>query len=88
MYRDSASKDKLIKRLNVIDGQVKGIIKMVEEDRFCDEILIQVSAVRNSLKSIGNELLIAHLKTCVKDALKNDEDEAISDVIRLIEKVK
>ena len=80
-------KEKLIKRLNVIEGQVRGIKEMLKSNRYCDEILIQVSAVRNSLKSIGSELLESHLKTCVTKKILEGYSDALDDALRLFEKL-
>ena len=80
-------KKSIIKRLNVIEGQVRGIKQMIEDDRFCDEILMQVSAVRHSLKSIGSELLKSHLSTCVVNDLKEGNTDALDDIMDMISKL-
>lgn len=80
-------KQNITKRLNVIEGQVRGIKQMIEDDRFCDEILTQVSAVSRSLKSIGNILLKKHLETCVVNDLKNGESDVIDDLLDMIDKL-
>ena len=86
-HRTEEEKKSLIRRLNVIEGQVKGIKQMIEEDRYCDDILIQISAVNKSLKSLGYEMLKSHLATCVVEDIKNDKLEVIDDVIDLFEKL-
>ena len=86
-HRTEKEKGNLIRRLNVIEGQVKGIKQMIEEDRYCDDILIQISAVNNSLKSLGNEMLKSHLATCVVEDIKNDKLEVIDDVVDLFGKL-
>ena len=60
---------------------------MVLEDRYCDEIMIQISAINKSLKSLGTEMLKNHLQTCIVDELKNDNLSAIDDVISLFDKL-
>ena len=75
------------KRLNIIEGQVRGVKDMVLEDRYCDEIMIQISAINKSLKSLGTEMLKNHLQTCIVDELKNDNLSAIDDVISLFDKL-
>ena len=77
----------LIKRLNVIEGQVRGIKQMIENDRLCDEVLTQVSAVNHSLKSIGNVLLKNHLATCVINDLNAGNMDIIDDVVDLFDKL-
>ena len=63
--RDSADSVALAKRLNRIEGQLRGIGRMIEDDRYCVDILNQISAVRSALDSLGVELLTSHLQTCV-----------------------
>lgn len=82
-HRSDDEKKCLIKRLNRIEGQVRGLKQMIEDDRYCDEVLIQISAVDKSLKSLGNEMLKTHLATCVVKDLKNDKLEVIDDIIDL-----
>lgn len=81
--RTIEEKASLIKRLNVIEGQVRGIKQMIEEDRYCDDVLIQISAIHSSLKSLGNVILKNHLSTCVVKEIKQDNLEVIDDIIDL-----
>ena len=74
-------------RLNRIEGQIKGINKMINTDRHCDEILIQIAAVTKSLKSLGQELLQNHMKTCMVNDIKNDQLETIDEVMDLFRKL-
>lgn len=82
-HRSVEEKSSLIKRLNVIEGQVRGVKQMIEEDRYCDDVLIQISAIQSSLKSLGNAILKNHLSTCVVEEIKNDKLEVIDDIIDL-----
>lgn len=82
-HRTTEEKNNLIRRLNIIEGQVKGIKQMIEKDRFCDEVLMQISAINKSLKSMGNEMLRSHIATCVAEDLKNNNKEVVDDVIEL-----
>ena len=77
----------LNRRLKRIEGQVKGIQKMVEDDRYCSDIIIQLSASMHSLKSLGNNMLKSHMKTCMVDNVKNDKLDIIDEVITLVEKI-
>lgn len=86
-HRTKEKKKHLINRLNIIIGQTNGIKQMIENDRYCDEILIQISAINKSLKSLGNEILKEHLETCVVKDLKNDKIEVIDDVIKMFDKL-
>lgn len=81
--KDEKQKKDLVKRLNIIEGQINGVKQMVESGRNCDEILIQISAISKSLKSFGNTMLKTHLETCLKDDIKNQNFSAIDDVIEL-----
>ena len=60
---------------------------MIETDRYCDEVLIQISSVNKALKSLGNEILKSHLETCVVKDLKDDKLEVIDDVIDLFGRI-
>lgn len=75
------------KRLNRIEGQVRGINKMINTDRHCDEILIQIAAVTKSLKSLGQELLENHMKTCMVNDIKNNNLASIDEVMELFRKL-
>lgn len=75
------------KRLNRIEGQVRGINKMINTDRHCDEILIQIAAVTKSLKSLGQELLENHMKTCMVNDIKNNNLDSIDEVMELFRKL-
>jgi len=83
VIREEDEKKMYSVRLKKIAGQVNGIYKMVEDDRHCAEILIQVSAVDKALKSLGQELLLNHMKTCMVDEIKNDHIESIDEVMEL-----
>ena len=87
-HRNYEDKKNLIKRLSRVEGQVRGISKMVEDDRYCEDVLIQISAVVNSLRSMSNELLKSHLSTCVVDEIKKDNLDVIDDVVSLFNKIK
>ena len=72
-----------IKRLNVIEGQIRGIKNMVEEERTCNAILIQIAALDRSLKSLGTELVKDYLFTTVVDEMKKGNVEIVDHVISL-----
>ncbi len=85
-YRDSEEKRRIINRLSRMEGQVKGIKKMVEEDKYCNDILIQLSAVENSVKSLSNHILENHLYSCVSNDLEKGNFEIIDELISLFKK--
>lgn len=72
----SSDKDAILKRLRRIEGQVRGLQRMVEEDRYCINVLEQVSAVTRALQSVSLELLDDHLVHCVLDAAREGGEEA------------
>ena len=65
-HREAEEKKAICNRLNRIEGQIRGIKKMVEEDSYCNDILVQLSAVENSIKSLSNHVLEKHLYSCVQ----------------------
>ena len=73
-------------RINRIEGQLKGIKKMIESDNYCNDVLIQLSAVENSVKSLSNYILENHLYSCVTKDLENGNMEIIDELISLFKK--
>ena len=81
-------KASLVKRLHRIEGQVRGIERMVEDDRYCIDILTQIGAVSTALESLGFQILDEHVKHCVAGALASgDEAEAQAKASELLEAV-
>jgi CsoR family transcriptional regulator, copper-sensing transcriptional repressor len=72
----SASKDNYVRRLRRIEGQVRGIAKMIDEDKYCIDILTQISAVNSALQSVALGLLEEHLNHCVSHAVAEGGEEA------------
>ena len=85
--RSETTKKDLISRLNRIEGQIRGISKMIEEDRYCGDVLIQLSAVNSSIKSLSIKMLEKHLKHCVKNQVLEGKDEALDEVTELMKKL-
>ena len=82
-------KDALVKRLHRIEGQVRGIERMVEDDRYCIDILTQVGAVKTALESLAFEILDDHVTHCVADAIAaGDEARAATKTGELLEAVR
>jgi len=77
-----AEKDALIKRLHRIEGQVRGIERMVDEERYCIDILTQISAVSTALESVALKLLEEHVNHCVAGALQSGDAEAAGEKAR------
>ncbi|MEF9942214.1 MAG: metal-sensing transcriptional repressor [Lachnospiraceae bacterium] len=77
----------LIHRLNRIEGQVRGIKNMVEEERYCVDILTQVSAVQSALNSFNKQLLSAHIRSCVVEDIKAGNEECVEELCVTIQKL-
>lgn len=86
-HRSTEEKKNIQTRLKKIEGQVRGVNKMIEDDRYCGDVLIQISAIEKSLKSVGNQILKSHLSTCVVRDIKNDKLEILDEVMELIKKL-
>ncbi len=87
-HRSEEEKKKITKRLNVIEGQIRGINQMIADDRYCDDVLIQIAAVSKSLQTLGNSILEEHLKSCVVRDIKNGNVEVLEEVMNLIKKLQ
>ncbi len=86
-HTDPRRKKDLLVRLSRIEGQVRGITRMVEEGEYYVDILNQISAVRSALASVGHILLEGHIRGCVADAIKHDRgDESIEELLQVIKK--
>lgn len=77
----------LIHRLNRIEGQIRGIKKMVESDTYCTDILVQVSAVNAALNSFNKVLLANHIRTCVSDDIRAGKEETVDDLVKVLQKL-
>lgn len=86
-HRDEETKKKLNKRLKTIEGQIRGVQNMINEDKYCNDILIQLLAINKSIKSISNEIFKNHLSTCVVRDIKNNDPKIIDEVMELIRRL-
>ncbi|HUR92163.1 MAG TPA: metal-sensitive transcriptional regulator [Gemmatimonadaceae bacterium] len=73
---DADAKARNLKRLRRIEGQVRGLQKMIEEDRYCADVMTQISSVNEALRAVGRELMRNHLKHCATAAIRVGEPEA------------
>lgn len=85
--RDEEEKRRLMNRLRRIEGQVRGIQNMLEQDAYCPDIMIQVSAVNQALNSFNKVLLAEHIKSCVVRDIKEDKSETIDELVETLQKV-
>ena len=77
----------LITRLNRIEGQIRGIKKMVENDAYCTDILVQVSAANAALNSFNKVLLSNHIRTCVANDIRDGKEETIDELVTTLQKL-
>ena len=77
----------LINRLSRIEGQIRGIKKMVENDAYCTDVLVQVSAANAALNSFNKVLLYNHIRTCVAEDIRNGKEETIDELVNTLQKL-
>lgn len=86
-YRPKDTEERIIHRLKIARGHLDKVIKMIENDMYCIDVIHQMQAVESGLKETGNVLLENHLKTCVADAInKGKKDEAIAEIMQVFKK--
>ena len=85
--RSAEEQKKLLARLKKAEGQIRGIEKMVEENIYCPDILIQVSAVQSALNSFNKELLGCHIRSCVAEDIREGNDETIDELVNVLQKL-
>lgn len=85
--RSAEEHRKLVNRLSRIEGQIRGIKRMVEEDAYCIDILIQAAAANAALNSFNKELLSEHIKTCVTNDIKAGKEETVDELVATIQKL-
>lgn len=86
-YRSEKEKKELVTRLNRIEGQVRGIKNMLEEERYCVDILTQVSAVQSALNSFNKKLLANHIHSCVLEQIQAGNEEVVDELCEVIQKL-
>ena len=85
--RSEAEVKSLMNRLKRIEGQVRGVQKMLENDAYCPDIMVQVSAINSALNSFNKVLLAAHMRSCVLEDIRAGRDEAIDELVETLQKV-
>lgn len=86
-HRSDDEYKKLINRLNRIEGQVRGIKRMVEESAYCPDILVQAAAVNAALNAFNKELLANHIKTCVTQDIKDGKTETVDELLATLQRL-
>jgi len=88
MYRPKDTQERILHRLKIAQGHLKKVIKMVESDEYCIDVLHQSQAVQKALKETDNIMLENHLKTCALDAIgKGRKEEAVAEVMQVFKKM-
>ena len=85
--RSEEEKKKLINRLKRIEGKIRGIIGMMENDAYCNDILIQSAAVNAAVNAFNKELLASHIRTCVARDIREGKDETIDELVTTLQKL-
>lgn len=85
--RMNEEKNKLVVRLNRIEGQVRGVKGMIEKDVYCDDILNQLAAVQSALNGVGKLLLEHHMKSCVIHRIQDGENEVVDELLKTVNKL-
>ncbi|MBR2751315.1 MAG: metal-sensing transcriptional repressor [Lachnospiraceae bacterium] len=85
--RTEEEKKILLTRLKKAEGQIRGIEKMITEDAYCPDILVQVSAVTSALNSFNKELMACHMRSCVTEDIRAGKDEAIDEFVKIMQKL-
>ena len=86
-HREATEYDALIRRLNRIEGQVRGVRGMVEKECYCTDILTQVSAIQSALNAFNRELLARHIRTCVVTDIEKGDLTVVDDLVATIQKL-
>ena len=85
--RTAAQKKALTNRLKRLEGQIRGLEKMIEEDAYCNDILQQSMSAGSAIDGFNQELLGYHLKGCVTDGIKNGDDEIVDELLKIMRKL-
>lgn len=86
-HRDEKEYKDLMNRLNRIEGQVRGVKNMLENDAYCPDILVQVSAISAALNSFNRVLLSKHIESCVVEDLRADKDGTVEELMNVLQKL-
>lgn len=82
----ASDKDDLLRRLNRIQGQIRGVARMIEEDRYCVEVLQQIASMQSAADAVAMMLLENHAKGCVAEGLRTGKDERVDEMVGVIRK--
>ena len=85
--RSTRLKADLLDRLAKVEGQIRGIKRMIEDDMYCDDILNQITAVHSALSAVRNLLLENHIKSCVRESIERKEYEIVDELMRTLKRM-
>ena len=86
-HRSEKLNENLVKRLNRIEGQARGVRGMIEKEAYCDDILNQVRAIRSALDSVSKLILENHIRTCLSERIKSGDDSSVEELIETVGRV-
>lgn len=87
-HRTDEEKKDLTKRMNIIEGQIRGVKQMIDDDRYCSDILIQLSAINKAVESLKNIILSSHVENCVVYEIQSGNLEIVDEMMELIKRIK
>ena len=85
--RTEEQKKKLMNRLNRLEGQVRGVRKMIENDAYCNDVLVQTAAISAAVDAFSREVLRAHLHSCVIRDIRDGRDEVVDELMETLERL-
>lgn len=86
-HRPEQITQNLAKRLNRIEGQIRGIKGMIEKNVYCDDVLIQIAAVQSAINGVGKVLLESHMKSCIVERIQSGDEEVVDELLKTIGKM-
>lgn len=87
-HRTDEEKKDLTKRMNIIEGQIRGVKQMIEDDRYCSDVLMQLSAINKAVESLENLILSSHVENCVVYEIQSGNLEIVDEMMELIKRIK
>jgi DNA-binding FrmR family transcriptional regulator len=86
-HHSETVKKSLISRLNRVEGQVRGVKRLIEEDTYCDDVLTQIAAIQSALNGVGKLLLEGHMKSCVVERIQEGDTEVIDELLVTVKRL-
>lgn len=87
-HRSEDEKKNITKRLNILEGQIRGVKQMIDEDRYCDDVLTQLSAITKSIESLENVILHSHIENCIAREIIAGNAEIIDELMDLFRRLR